>query len=95
MMAPSGKADDGWFDLCVARQVSRSRILALIPRFMKGTQASHPAITMTRAREVRVVAVEGVLPAHADGETLCVEGRELHLKILPAQLDVIGEEAGR
>jgi YegS/Rv2252/BmrU family lipid kinase len=95
MMAPSGKADDGWFDLCVARQVSRGRILALIPRFMKGTQASHPAITMTRAREVRVVAVEGVLPAHADGETLCVQGRELHLKILPAQLDVIGEEAGR
>jgi YegS/Rv2252/BmrU family lipid kinase len=94
MMAPGGQADDGWFDLCVARQVSRARIFGLILRFMKGTQASHPAITTARARDVRVVAIEGVLPAHADGETLCVEGKELHLEILPAQLEVIREEAG-
>jgi diacylglycerol kinase family enzyme len=95
MMAPVAQTGDGWFDLCVARQVSRGRILLLIPRFMKGTQATHPAITTARAREVRVVAVEGVLPAHADGETLCVDGKELRLEVLPAQLDVIRQEAGR
>jgi hypothetical protein len=38
---------------------------------------------------VSVVAVEGELPAHADGETLCVTGRRLELELLPGRLDVI------
>jgi hypothetical protein len=37
-----------------------------------------------------VVALEGVLPAHADGETLCVEGKELSLEILAGRLEVVG-----
>jgi diacylglycerol kinase (ATP) len=89
MMAPQGLIDDGLFDLCIARQVSRARIFALIPRFMQGTQATHPAISTARAKKVVVTAVEGVLPAHADGETLCTEGRELALELLPRQLDFI------
>jgi YegS/Rv2252/BmrU family lipid kinase len=89
MMAPQGLTDDGLFDLCIARQVSRARIFALIPRFMQGTQATHPAITTARATKVVATAVEGVLPAHADGETLCTEGRELALELLPRQLDFI------
>ena len=89
MMAPQAKTDDGRFDVCIARQVSRPRIFALIPRFMQGTQASHPAITTVRTRQIKVTALEGVLPAHADGETLCTEGRELSLELLPAQIEMI------
>lgn len=91
MMAPQARTDDGLFDLCIARQVSRARIFALIPRFMQGSQASHPAITTARAKTVKVTAVEGVLPAHADGETLCTEGKELSLELLPAQIEMICE----
>jgi YegS/Rv2252/BmrU family lipid kinase len=90
MMAPAGQTADGLFDLCLARQVSRMGILGLIPRFMKGTQGTHPAIKAARARSIRVTALEGVLPAHADGETLCIDGKELSLEILPARLEVIG-----
>jgi YegS/Rv2252/BmrU family lipid kinase len=90
MMAPSARSDDGLFDLCIAREVSRPGILALIPRFMQGTQGNHPAITTAQARSVRVVALEGVLPAHADGETLCVDGKELSLEILAGRLEVVG-----
>jgi diacylglycerol kinase family enzyme len=89
MMAPQAKTDDGRFDVCIARQVSRPRIFALIPRFMQGTQASHPAITTVRTRQIKVTALEGVLPAHADGETLCTEGKELSLELLPAQIEMI------
>jgi len=96
MMAPSALGDDGLFDLCIAREVSRPRILALIPRFMQGTQGSHPAITAVRARSVRVTALEGVLPAHADGETLCVDGKVLSLEVHPKQIEVVGaDEEGR
>jgi len=89
MMAPEGDPGDGVLDLCIAGQVSRAGILALIPRFLKGTQAGHAAIHTGRAQRVTITALEGVLPAHADGETLCTEGQRLEMEILPAQLDII------
>jgi YegS/Rv2252/BmrU family lipid kinase len=88
MMAPQGQADDGLFDLCIARQVSRARIFALIPHFLRGTQATQEPIQTGRARRVVVTAVEGVLPAHADGETLCTDGQRLELELLPRQIEV-------
>lgn len=94
MMAPNGKSDDGLFDLCIAGQVSRPRILALIPRFMAGTQSTHPAITTAQASRVRVTSVEGALPAHADGETLCTEGQELEIELLPSQLELVSAQPG-
>lgn len=89
MMAPEGKPDDGLFDLCIAREVSRARIFGLIPHFLRGTQATQEPIQTGRVRRVVVTAVEGVLPAHADGETLCTDGRRLELEILPRQIEVI------
>ncbi len=89
MMAPGGQPDDSLFDLCIAREVSRPRIFGLIPRFMAGTQATHPAITTARAAHVTVTALKGRLPAHADGETLCTEGEQLTLELLPQQIQVV------
>jgi hypothetical protein len=37
--------------------------------------------------------VQGVLPAHADGETLCTEGQQLTMELLPRQIEVICEAA--
>ncbi|MFQ6101942.1 MAG: diacylglycerol/lipid kinase family protein [Anaerolineae bacterium] len=89
MMAPEAEPDDGLFDLCIAHEVSRARIFALIPHFMRGTQATQEPIRTGRARRVVVTAIEGVLPAHADGETLCTEGRRLEIELLPRQIEVI------
>ena len=93
MMAPDSSPDDGLFDLCMAAHMSRAAIFPLILRFMKGTQATHSAITTGRAELVTVTAVEGVLPAHADGETVSIESRELTMRVLPRQLAVISAEA--
>jgi YegS/Rv2252/BmrU family lipid kinase len=92
MMAPDGQPDDGLLDLCIAREVSRARIFGLIPHFMRGTQATQEPIQTRRARHVVVTAVEGVLPAHADGETLCTDGRRLELELLPRQIKVICQQ---
>ena len=88
-MAPEGKPDDGLFDLCIAREVSRARIFGLIPHFLQGTQASQEPVKTGQARRVVVTAVEGVLPAHADGETLCTEGQRLEIELLPSQIEII------
>ena len=89
MMAPEGQVDDGLFDLCIAREVSRAGIFGLIPHFMRGTQATQEPIRTGRAQRIAVTAMEGVLPAHADGETLCTDGQRLELELLPRQLAVI------
>jgi diacylglycerol kinase (ATP) len=88
-MAPEGQPDDGLFDMCIVHQVSRPGIFKLIPRFMKGSQAGHPAVRMERADRVTVTALQGFLPAHADGETLCYAGQRLELSVMPRMLEII------
>ncbi|MBN2502756.1 MAG: diacylglycerol kinase family lipid kinase [Anaerolineales bacterium] len=89
MMAPEGENDDGVFDLCIAKEVGKLRIFTLIPRFMAGTQATEEPIITDRMEKIVVRAIEGSLPAHADGETLCEAGQELVMEILPKQIEVI------
>jgi len=89
MMAPHGDPEDTFLDLCLVEEVSRPKIFALIPRFLGGTQGSHPAVRFQRSKRVTVTALKGVLPTHADGETVSLEGTELSIESLPHQLELI------
>ncbi len=89
MMTPEAEIDDGKFDLCIAEQVGRLTMLALIARFTRGTQATHASIRTGRARRVVVTALEGALPAHADGETLCTNGQRLSLELHARQIEML------
>jgi diacylglycerol kinase (ATP) len=89
MMAPSAVTDDGLLDLCIAGQLSRMGILMLIPKFMKGTQASHPQVKTGNATTVNIFAINGVLPTHADGETICVAGKELKIEIVKQPIKIL------
>jgi len=90
--APNGDPGDGSFDLCIARSASQMRIFGLIPYFMKGTQATQKEVTMAQARRVKVTAVQGTLPVHCDGETVCFEGKELTIELLAAQVEFITQK---
>ena len=70
-------------------------MMMLVPRFLNGTQASHPAIHMTRSRKVTVRALQGSLAAHADGETLSYACQQLEMEILPRQIDLIVYKNGK
>jgi diacylglycerol kinase (ATP) len=89
MTAPEGDPGDGWFDLCIVSEATRMRLFQLIPLFLKGTQATQPEIKMKRAKKVKVLALDGTLPVHADGETLCYKGTSVELELIPAALDFI------
>lgn len=89
MMAPQSSHTDGVFDLCVVREVPRGEIIKIMGLIMKGTQATHPAVTTPQARKIRITAVEGTLPVHADGVTICEEGKEINIEILPGALTLI------
>jgi hypothetical protein len=53
---------------------------------------SQEPVRAGRTQKIVVSAVEGTLPAHADGETLCVEGQRLELELLPRQIEVISAQ---
>ncbi|UCH60429.1 MAG: diacylglycerol kinase family lipid kinase [Anaerolineales bacterium] len=91
MMAPQALPDDGNLTVCIARQVSRPTILRLIPSFMSGTQNIHTSVNSTEARTIKVSALQGTLPAHADGETICEQGTQLMIEIFPRYLEIISD----
>ena len=91
-MAPESNPGDGTFDLCLAGQVHQLKILPLAAKFISGTQKEHPAIQMVRAKQVTIRAVEGSIPAHADGETICIAGSALSIELFPSALDVITQK---
>jgi YegS/Rv2252/BmrU family lipid kinase len=95
MVAPDGKTSDGMFDVCMAGKISQLGILGLVPKFIKGTQAEHPEVTIVRTNKIRIRAVEGTIPAHADGETICTAGHELSIELLPSALEVITRPNGK
>ena len=88
-MAPHAMMDDGNFDLCIADQAGKAEILALIPRFMRGTQAGHPKIHNSRTTEIRIEALKGMLPIHADGETLSEFAKTVEIQLLPQQIEFV------
>jgi len=88
-MAPKSKLDDGLFTVCLCSQVSRLVIFFLIPRFLRGDQAGHPAIRFFDTALLDIRALRGTFAAHADGETLCTEGNSIAAEILPQAIEVV------
>lgn len=87
-MAPKSSNQDGLFDLCIAREVSKTRILSLIPHFLRGTQFSQPEIQFLQTSALSVRALNGHLPIHADGETICTAGDQVEIEIIPKALKI-------
>lgn len=92
-MAPDGNPGDGILDLCLAGQVPQLKILPLAAKFISGTQKEHSAVKMVRAKQVTIRAIEGTIPAHADGETICTAGSALAIDLFPLALEVISRKA--
>lgn len=88
-MAPKGDPHDTQFDLCCVSQVSKLKTFPLITRFMKGSQEGHPAVRFYQSKKVVITALQGSIPAHADGETICTNGKEVVVELVPQALDLV------
>jgi diacylglycerol kinase (ATP) len=93
-MAPNALPDDGYFDLCIAHQVSRLEMFRLISLFLRGTQTKHPAIKTGRVKNVSISCETGALPAQTDGEILCIDGKKIEVELLARQIEVIYHPQG-
>jgi len=85
LVAPQARTDDGWLDLTLAGEMSRLQMLALVPRFLRGTHVGSPHIVTRRARRI-VITSDDPLYVHVDGEILCDHAHELSLRLLPGRL---------
>lgn len=87
-VAPNASLDDGLLELVVAEALSRTRVLGLLPRVLKGTHLDHPAVTALRSRRVRISASTPVM-VHADGEILDTAAMSVDVELLPGALRVL------
>ena len=88
--APNAHVDDGLFDICIAEEVSRPRMLTLLPLFLKGTQINEPEIQMKQAKKLSINALQGSMPIHTDGEVICQQSKVATIEIFPDALEIIG-----
>ncbi len=54
LMAPDAKIDDGFMDIIIAGKISRTSLLATLPKIFKGTHLNHPAVRHIKAKKARV-----------------------------------------
>ncbi len=83
-IAPMARIDDGHLDLVFAKPVTRSRVLALLPKLIKGTHIGEADISAKAIRQFRLIADEPV-PCHVDGETQPLQ-TDFEIEILPQSL---------
>jgi YegS/Rv2252/BmrU family lipid kinase len=86
-IAPMARIDDGHLDLVFAMPVTRPRVLALLPKLIKGTHIGEADICTQQIREFRLVADEPV-PCHVDGETQPLQ-TDFDIEILPKALSLL------
>lgn len=65
-ITPDALYDDGLLDVLVVGPLSVPRLLAVFPQVFRGAHTDHPAVTVRRARKVRL-STPGIV-AYADGE---------------------------
>lgn len=92
IMAPNALMDDGFFDLCIAEQMSSLRVLRMIPHFIRGTQDTQPSIRTAKAANIIIHGLDGALPAQTDGEIISVDGKQLEVELFPSRIEVVCQQ---
>ena len=82
-IAPGALVDDGYLDVCLVETVSKPTLLFQLSQVFSGKHVRHPAVSMLRARSLRVEA-DPPQPLLIDGEVCGTTPATVHL--LPGAL---------
>lgn len=87
IIAPHAKMDDGYFDLCVVKEMAFLQKLVAAPRLFLGNIDKHPGVCYYKMKQVEFLATPPIR-YHVDGEPVrCDE--PLRIEVLPQALKVI------
>jgi YegS/Rv2252/BmrU family lipid kinase len=91
LVAPQAKVDDGLLHYAMIANVSRLKMLRIVPEVMKGTHARFKEVTIAACKKFTLTA-DRPLYIHADGEIFSGPGTDLRsvsFEIVPHALKVI------
>ncbi len=84
MFAPQADAEDGLLDLCLVQNMSKLRILRVLPTAFKGKHVKFKEVYMNKCRSIHIRTDEPMY-IHSDGEVLG-KTRELQLSCMKQAL---------
>ncbi|MDA3813593.1 MAG: YegS/Rv2252/BmrU family lipid kinase [Candidatus Cloacimonetes bacterium] len=88
-MAPDGKNNDGFLNLCMTQQGTRLKLLQTMFHYTKGTQGELENTKTALISAITFTAIKGEMAVHADGETICEKGKLLEISCIPNALNII------
>jgi YegS/Rv2252/BmrU family lipid kinase len=88
-LTPHATIDDGLLDTCTVCGLSKTGMLALIPKVLAGAHTMQTPVQMARARRICITSA-APLPIHADGEILSTAAHQVEVEVLPSKLEIIG-----
>ncbi|GAB4366814.1 MAG: diacylglycerol kinase family lipid kinase [Calditrichia bacterium] len=87
-LTPKAKINDGLFDICIIHALKKREVFWHLPKVFHGGHVKMRQVEMFRTNSLRVVSEKGIA-AHADGELLGMNLKDLEIQILPEALEVI------
>jgi diacylglycerol kinase (ATP) len=87
-LTPDAVIDDGKFDVCIIRGLSKREVFLNLPKAVKGNHTGMEQVEMLRTDHLEIESAEGIA-VHADGELLGMNLKDLKISLLPRKLEVI------
>jgi YegS/Rv2252/BmrU family lipid kinase len=87
-MTPDSDMRDGLLDLCIANKVGRPKMVAFVPKFMRGAHTTDRDITMKRGMQISIRS-ESPWVSQVDGEIYGVGAQQYTVEVLPRRLRLI------
>jgi YegS/Rv2252/BmrU family lipid kinase len=92
-LTPKAKLDDGVFDVCYIKEISRWRVISNFTKLSNGRITELDEIEMFQAKRIKVESTN-TIPFHFDGEIFRKKCKKLDIKIHPKDQPIIGNWAG-
>ncbi len=87
-LTPRAKLDDGMFDICIFRALSRLEVLKNLPKALNGKHLSLHQVEYLQAQQISVSSPDW-LPMHIDGELLPTNIQHVSVEVIPRAIKVI------
>jgi YegS/Rv2252/BmrU family lipid kinase len=87
-MTPRAEPDDGYLDLVLVEEMSKLRLLRLLPTTFDGSHVERPGVTYVRTTHLSIEC-DPPTPIQADGEVFARSATHIKYSILPHRLQVI------
>ena len=87
-LTPGASVSDGRIDALIVKNASVRRILALIPKVLRGRHVGEAEVTIEQVERI-VVRPDVPLGIEADGEVLTLAASEITFEVAPAGLSVM------